>query len=447
MQSIDQQAQVVVGLGKSGLSLVRFLARQGQSFAVADSREHPPELSTLQRDYPQIAVHCGPLSAELLSAAQVLYISPGLALSTPAIQAAMASGVTVSGDIDLFAQHARAPIVAITGSNAKSTVTTLVGQMFAAAGLQVAIGGNLGTPALDLLDDAVDVYVMELSSFQLETTSHLNPRVAVCLNISEDHMDRYQDLNGYIAAKQRVFNNAQTVVINRDDLASQPQQQAQSSVISFGLSAPAVGEFGLREQAGATYLAYGNELLLPVTALKVRGKHNYANALAALAIGSSMSLPMPAMLSALQAFAGLEHRCQWLRNLQGVDWYNDSKATNVGAALAAIEGLGADSTGKLLLIAGGDGKGADFSSLKAPVAQYCRAVIVLGRDAECVAQALGDAVAIERVATLEDAVQRAAQLARAGDSVLLAPACASLDMFKSFEERGDVFAQAVERLL
>jgi UDP-N-acetylmuramoylalanine--D-glutamate ligase len=443
---MGQQTQVVVGLGKSGMSLVRFLARHGQSFAVADSRENPPELARLQHEYPEVAVHCGSLSVDLLSAAQILYVSPGLALSTPAIQAAIASGVTVSGDIDLFAQHARAPIVAITGSNAKSTVTTLVGQMFAAAGLNVAVGGNLGVPALDLLDDAVDVYVMELSSFQLETTSQLKARVAVCLNISEDHMDRYDDVQGYIAAKQRVFNHAQAVVINRDDKASQPQQ-AQDTVISFGLSEPVAGEFGLREQAGVSYLAYGDELLLPISALKIRGSHNYANALSALAIGAAIDLPMPAMLCALADFTGLEHRCQWLRNVQGVDWYNDSKATNVGAALAAIEGLGADNAGQLVLIAGGDGKGADFSSLKGPVAQYCRAVIVLGRDAERLAQALGDAVAIERVASLEDAVLLAAQLAQAGDSVLLAPACASLDMFKSFEQRGELFAQAVGRLL
>ncbi len=446
MQSINQQAQVVVGLGKSGLSLVRFLAHQGQRFAVADSRENPPELSALQRDYPQVDVHCGPLSVELLSAAQVLYVSPGLALSTPAIQAAINSGVTVSGDIDLFAQYARAPIVAITGSNAKSTVTTLVGDMFTAAGLNVAIGGNLGTPALDLLDDAIDVYVMELSSFQLETTSHLQARVAVCLNISEDHMDRYENVAGYIAAKQRVFNSAQVAVVNRDDIASQPQKKPDVE-ISFGLSAPAAGEFGLREQSGETYLAYGAQLLLPVNCLKIRGSHNYANALSALAIGTAMNLPMDPMLSALQNFPGLEHRCQWLRKVQGVDWYNDSKATNVGAALAAIEGLGADNAGKLVLIAGGDGKGADFSSLKEPVAQFCRAVIVLGRDAERVAQALSGAVLIERVTSIEEAVQVAAQCAQAGDSVLLAPACASLDMFKSFEERGDVFAQAVEALL
>lgn len=443
---MGQQTQVVVGLGKSGMSLVRFLARHGQSFAVADSRENPPELARLQHEYPEVAVHCGSLSVDLLSAAQILYVSPGLTLSTPAIQAAIASGVTVSGDIDLFAQHARAPIVAITGSNAKSTVTTLVGQMFAAAGLNVAVGGNLGVPALDLLDDAVDVYVMELSSFQLETTSHLQARVAVCLNISEDHMDRYADLNGYIAAKQRVFNHAQALVINRDDPASQPQH-TDTTVISFGLSVPAVGEFGLREHNTETYLAYGDALLLAVSQLKIRGSHNQANALAALAIGTAMNVPMAPMLSALQAFPGLEHRCQWLRTVQGVQWYNDSKATNVGAALAAIEGLGAGDSGKLVLIAGGDGKGADFSSLKAPVAQYCRAVVVLGRDAQRVADALAGTVQIEQVTTLQEAVLKAAQLAESGDSVLLAPACASLDMFKNFEERGELFAQAVGRLL
>lgn len=445
MQRVEQQLQVVVGLGKSGLSLVRFLARHGQPFAVADSRENPPELSTLQGEFPEVAVHCGPLSAELLSSAKVLYVSPGLALSTPAIQTAIENGVSISGDVDLFAQHAQAPIVAITGSNAKSTVTTLVGQMCAAAGLQVAIGGNLGVPALDLLDDAVDVYVMELSSFQLETTSHLQPQVAVCLNISEDHMDRYTDVADYIAAKQVVFQGAQRIVVNRDDQRSQPQQ-AEAPAISFGLSAPEASAFGLREQNGVTYLAQGTELLLPVSRLKVRGSHNYANALAALAIGSALDLPQAAMLSAVQEFPGLAHRCQWLRKVQGVDWYNDSKATNVGAALAAIEGLAGSQAGKLLLIAGGDGKGADFSSLKEPVAQHCRAVIVLGRDAEQVAQAMADTVPVKRVSSLAEAVTVAAQLAQEGDSVLLAPACASWDMFKDFEQRGDVFAKAVGRL-
>lgn len=445
MQRVEQQLQVVVGLGKSGLSLVRFLARQGQPFAVADSRENPPELSTLQREFPEVAVHCGSLSAELLSSAKVLYVSPGLALSTPAIQTAIDNGVTISGDIDLFAQHAQAPIVAITGSNAKSTVTTLVGQMCAAAGLQVAIGGNLGVPALDLLDDAVDVYVMELSSFQLETISHLQPQVAVCLNISEDHLDRYADVAGYIAAKQLVFKGARNIVVNRDDSRSQPQN-VEAPTISFGLSAPEAGAFGLREQDGVTYLAQGAELLLPVTHLKVRGSHNYANALAALAIGSALDLPMAAMLRAVQEFPGLAHRCQWLRKVQGVDWYNDSKATNVGAALAAIEGLADSQAGKLLLIAGGDGKGADFSSLKEPVAQYCRAVIVLGRDSEQVAQAMAETVPVKRVSSLAEAVTVAAQLAHSGDSVLLAPACASWDMFKDFEQRGDIFAEAVGRL-
>lgn len=444
MQS-SQQAHIVVGLGQSGLSMVRFLVRSGQPCSVVDSREHPPGLDILQRDYPQVAVQCGPLSAELLSAATVLYVSPGLALSTPAIASAIAQGVRISGDIDVLAQHARAPIVAITGSNAKSTVTTLLGQMCAAAQLHVAVGGNLGVPALDLLDDAVDVYVMELSSFQLETTSHLRARVAVCLNISEDHMDRYLDLQDYIAAKHRIFTGAQTVVINRDDVASQPST-VPATAISFGLGVPQTGEFGLVEQAGESYLALGAQLLLPVKQLKVRGSHNYANALAALALGSALDLPMPAMLSAVAAFTGLEHRCQWLRQVQGVDWYNDSKATNVGAALAAIEGLGAGHAGRLVLIAGGEGKGADFSSLQAPVAQYCRAVIVLGRDAERLAHALGAEVLIERVADLEEAVAVAAGLAQGGDIVVLAPACASLDMFKNFEERGEIFAQAVRNL-
>ena len=443
--STDKQ-RIIVGLGVTGLSVARYLAGRDLPFAVCDTRANPPGLDQLKRFAPMADLYLGELDAELLSAADELIVNPGIALSTPAIQQAMQAGVKVIGDIELFARAADAPIVAITGSNAKTTVTTLLGLMAEKAGKRVAVGGNIGTPALNLLDEQPDLYVLELSSFQLETTDALNAEVATVLNVSEDHMDRYADVTAYIAAKQRVFTNAEAVVINRDDPATWPQQ-TQGAALSFGLTVPAAGEFGLREQSGETYLAWGDELLLPVSRLKVHGSHNYANALSALAIGAAMNLPMPAMLSALQALPGLAHRCQWLRKVHGVDWYNDSKATNVGAALAAIEGLGAGHAGKLLLIAGGDGKGADFSSLKQPVAQYCRAVLVLGRDGERVAQALGDTAVIKRVADLESAVQVAAQLAQPGDSVLLAPACASLDMFKSFEQRGDVFAQAVGELL
>ncbi|MDD2051832.1 UDP-N-acetylmuramoyl-L-alanine--D-glutamate ligase [Pseudomonas putida] len=438
--------RIVVGLGKSGMSVVRFLAQRGVAFAVADTRDNPPELVTLRRDYPQVEVRCGELDVDFLCRADELYVSPGLALATPALQAAAARGVKLSGDIELFARNAKAPIIAISGSNAKSTVTTLVGEMAAAAGKRVAVGGNLGTPALDLLDDSIELYVMELSSFQLETTDNLGAEVATVLNVSEDHMDRYSGLPAYHLAKHRIFRGARQVVVNRQDALSRPLMSEGLPCWTFGLSQPDFKAFGLREDNGEKYLAFEFENLMPVRELRIRGAHNQSNALAALALGHAVGLPFDAMLSTLRTFAGLEHRCQWVREHQGVNYYNDSKATNVGAALAAIEGLGADITGKLVLIAGGDGKGADFSGLRAPVAAHCRAVVLLGRDAEQLAAALGDATALVRVQTLEEAVQRCAELAQPGDAVLLSPACASLDMFKNYEERGQLFAQAVEGL-
>jgi UDP-N-acetylmuramoylalanine--D-glutamate ligase len=435
--------RIVVGLGKSGMSLVRFLANRGVSFAVADTREHPPELATLRRDYPQVEVRCGALDVEFLCRADELYVSPGLALATPALQQAAMRGVKLSGDIELFARNAKAPIVAISGSNAKSTVTTLVGEMAAAAGKRVAVGGNLGTPALDLLSDDVELYVMELSSFQLETTDQLGAEVATVLNISEDHMDRYSGLPAYHLAKHRIFRGARQVVVNRQDALTRPLIGEGVPCWTFGLNKPDRNGFGLREENGEKYLAFQFDNLLPVRELKIRGGHNQANALAALALGHAVGLPFDAMLASLKTFAGLVHRCQWLRELNGVNYYDDSKATNVGAALAAIEGLGADIDGKLVLIAGGDGKGADFTPLKAPVAAHCRAVVLLGRDADLLAATFGDSVPLVRVTTLEEAVQRAADIAQEGDAVLLSPACASLDMFKNFEERGQLFARAV----
>ncbi|WP_324731679.1 UDP-N-acetylmuramoyl-L-alanine--D-glutamate ligase [Pseudomonas paeninsulae] len=442
----SDQFRIVVGLGKSGMSLVRFLARQGLAFAVVDSRANPPELSTLREQFPQVEVRCGELDVDFLCRASELLVSPGLAIATPALQEAAARGVKLSGDIELFARYAKAPIVAITGSNAKSTVTTLVGEMAAAAGKKVAVGGNLGTPALDLLSDEVELYVLELSSFQLETTDQLNAEVATCLNISEDHMDRYASLAAYHLAKHRIFRGARQVVVNRDDALSRPLVADDMPCWLFGLGKPDFKRFGLLEENGEKYLAYQFDALLPVRELKIRGAHNQSNALAALALGHAAGLPMAPMLEALQRFAGLPHRCQWVGERNAVSYYDDSKATNVGAALAAIEGLGADIAGKLVLIAGGDGKGADFSALGKPVAQFCRAVVLLGRDAERLAAALGDGVPLIRVTSLEEAVQRSAELAQAGDAVLLSPACASLDMFKNFEARGHLFAQAVEAL-
>ncbi|TWC32091.1 UDP-N-acetylmuramoylalanine--D-glutamate ligase [Pseudomonas sp. SJZ079] len=438
--------RIVVGLGKSGMSLVRFLARQGVRFAVADTRANPPELSALREQFPQVEVRCGELDVEFLCRASELLVSPGLPLATPALQEAAKRGVKLSGDIDLFARYAKAPIIAITGSNAKSTVTTLVGEMAAAAGKKVAVGGNLGTPALDLLADDVELYVLELSSFQLETTDQLNAEVATCLNISEDHMDRYNGLPAYHLAKHRIFRGAKQVVVNRDDALSRPLVADQLPCWSFGLGKPDFKRFGLLEEHGEKCLAFQFEALLPVRELKIRGAHNQSNALAALALGHAAGLPFAPMLETLKTFTGLPHRCQWVGERNGVSYYDDSKATNVGAALAAIDGLGADIAGKLVLIAGGDGKGADFSALRGPVAKFCRAVVLLGRDAERLAAVLDGAAPLVRVSSLQEAVQRCAGLAQAGDAVLLSPACASLDMFKNFEERGRLFALAVEGL-
>lgn len=438
--------RIVVGLGKSGMSLVRFLARQGVPFAVADTRENPPELATLRAQYPQVEVRCGELDAGFLCRASELYVSPGLSLRTPALVEAAARGVRLSGDIDLFARHAKAPIVAITGSNAKSTVTTLVGEMAAAAGKRVAVGGNLGTPALDLLADDVELYVLELSSFQLETCERLGSEVATCLNVSEDHMDRYDGMADYHLAKHRIFRGARQVVVNRADALSRPLIADSVPCWTFGTNKPDFKAFGLVEEGGEKHLAFQFETLMPVRELKIRGAHNQSNALAALALGHAVGLPFEPMLQALRRFAGLAHRCQWVGERAGVSFYDDSKATNVGAALAAIEGLGADIDGKLVLLAGGDGKGADFSALREPVAKFCRAVVLLGRDAELVGAALSDETPKVRVQTLDEAVRKAAELARSGDAVLLSPACASLDMFKNFEERGRLFARAVEEI-
>lgn len=446
MLTASDQFRIVVGLGKSGLSVARHLLRRGIPFAVVDTRTAPPELAALQRECPDVEVRCGELDVDFLCQSSELLVSPGLALGTPALLDAVARGVKISGDIDLFAKEAKAPIVAITGSNAKSTVTTLVGLMAAAAGRKVAVGGNLGTPALELLDDSVELYVLELSSFQLETTDRLNAEVATCLNVSEDHMDRYKRLAVYHRAKHRIFRGARQIVVNRDDPLSQPLLSDNVPFWTFGLGEPHFKDFGLLEIRGEKHLAFQFDALMPVRELKIRGTHNQANALAALALGHAVGLPFAPMLETLRTFTGLAHRCQWIAERAGVSYYDDSKATNVGAALAAIEGLGADIPGQLVLIAGGDGKGADFSSLRESVGRYCRAVVLIGRDADRLAEALSGAVPLEAAKTLEEAVARAAALAQTGDAVLLSPACASLDMFKNFEERGQVFASAVKEL-
>lgn len=442
-----QEKTLIVGLGKTGLSCARYLAAQGVAFAVTDSREHPPGLDELQVLFPDLALFLGGFQAEVFQAANRLVVSPGIALSEPLIQAARAEGAEVLGDIELFARAARAPVVAITGSNGKSTVTTLLGEMARMAGLKVAVGGNLGQPALELLDDGVELYVLELSSFQLESTWSLKPAAATVLNISADHMDRYPDLTAYAATKEAIYRQADVAVVNRDDSLASAMAQAGPSRIGFTLGEPAAEDFGLLELAGESWLAQGRERLIAARELRIKGRHNLANALAALALGRAVGLPMPAMLSALRGFVGLPHRTQWVAEKRGLQWYDDSKGTNLGATIAALRGLHAERGGsRTLLIAGGDCKGADFTELAPVAAQTARAVILIGRDAPLLEAALQGSCRLVRAATLEDAVAKAAELGQTGDRVLLSPACASFDMFRDFEARGEAFVRAVEAL-
>lgn len=440
---------IIVGLGKSGLSLVRYLTKQGICFAVVDTRTNPPELATLRTNFPQVAVKCGELDINFLCTAKTLYVSPGLDLKMPALQIAAKKGVNLSGDIDLFSQVAKAPIIAITGSNGKSTVTTLVGEMAKTAGKKVAIGGNLGEPALNLLADDIELYVLELSSFQLESCHQLNAEVATILNVTEDHMDRYQGLADYAAAKQRVFIGAKQIVVNLDDPSSNPVSPTNGQVCweyTTHANQPTKG-FKIAHNQGKDWLALGDQLIMLLDELKIKGRHNWSNALAALALGNAVGLPLQKMKQALLNFKGLRHRCEWVAEKAAVTYFNDSKATNVGAALAAISGLGESLHGnKIVLIAGGDGKGADFSSLEKAISHYCRAVVLLGRDAPLIDKILAIDTPRVYVKGIDEAVKQAAQLAHTGDAVLLAPACASWDMFNNFEERGDLFAKAAREL-
>lgn len=438
---------LVVGLGATGLSVARFLARQGIRFAVADSRTAPPGLDQLHAEQPNVTCHLGPFDGALFSRFAQLVVSPGVPLGEPAIRQAAAAGVQITGDIALFRAQSEATLVAVTGSNGKSTVTTLIGEMARRAGRRVAVGGNLGTPALDLLEQgAAEVVVLELSSFQLELLERLDAEVALLLNLSEDHMDRYPDLASYRMAKRRIFNGVRQVVVNSDD----PETEAEAAAVqrwSYRLQRPASEqEFGLIEQGGKRYLAQGSEPWVATDALKLRGRHNHGNMLAALAAGSAIGLPRVAMVEALLEFNGLPHRCQWIDRIAGVDYVDDSKATNVGATVAAIEGLAADLAGQLVLILGGVGKGADFSGLREPVRRHARAVVLMGVDRGEIAAVLDPVTPRIEAQGIDEAVRQARDLAQAGDCVLLAPACASFDQFSGFAERGAAFQRAVREL-
>ncbi len=442
----DDVEHVVVGLGRTGVSCVRHLRARGIAVCAMDSRERPPGLEALDDRDDALRLVLGRFDPDLLRSARRVVLSPGVSLAEPAVAAAVAAGVPVVGDIELFAELADAPVVAVTGSNGKSTVTRMVAAMAERAGHAVRAGGNLGTPALDLLDAGATLYVLELSSFQLETTHTLAPVAAAVLNVTPDHLDRYRDVAAYARAKQRILAHARVAVLNLDDPLTRAMAAGARGVVGFTLQAPVGEGLGLREHGGTVWLARDGVSLMPARDLGLPGRHNVANALAALALGLAADLELAPMLEALRAFRGLPHRCEVVAEHAGVRWINDSKGTNVGATVAAIEGLAAE--GPLVLIAGGEGKGADFSPLAAALAERAREVILLGRDATLIADALAPAgLALERATSLDDAVARARVVARSGDTVLFSPACASFDMFVDYEARGEAFAAAVREML
>jgi len=443
---------VVVGLGKTGVSCLRYLAKRGIPVSVTDTRRTPPGLALLGSLADSLDIRLGGFDLSLLDGASQLLMSPGVSLDEPIARAARERGIEVLGDVELFARNVRAPVIGITGTNGKSTVTSLVARMAAAAGRSVLAGGNLGVPALDLLEQPVpDLYVLELSSFQLETTSSLRLQAAAVLNVTADHLDRYPSVAAYAAAKARIFARAATVVLNADDpLVAAMRGAAMRWAADRGETARTVtfsierreADFSLLLEGGKTLLARHGKGLLDVSRMKITGSHNAANALAALALGDAVGLPIPKMLEALESFPGLPHRSQWVADVAGVRYVDDSKGTNVGATIAAVAGM----PGPLVMIAGGEGKGQDFTALADAFRGKVRHVVLIGKDAPALAAALGGVCTTESAASMPQAVAAAMRAAQAGDTVLLSPACASVDMFRDYAHRGDVFAAAVQTL-
>lgn len=438
-----KQRVLVVGLGATGLATTRYLAAEGVEVRVVDSRAHPPGLDALGLAHPGVEVRLGSLDSRCLDDVGEVVLSPGLPIDLPLAEEARRRGISVVGDIELFARSARAPIVAVTGSNGKSTVTTLVARMLDAAGIKSAAGGNLGPPALELLGiDGVAAYVLEISSFQLESTEHLRPRAAAVLNVSADHLDRHGSLTRYAAVKEKLLRAAERAVYNWDDPLVREMGQRHRDAVPFSIAEPLEHGYSVVEHQGERWLACDRAPILPTKALRLRGAHNEANALAALALTEAFEAPRGRALEALQAFAGLEHRCALVAERRGVAYIDDSKGTNVGATLAALNGF----EGPLLLIAGGLAKGQDFTPLAGAARDKVKRALLIGQAAPALAAALGDVCPVEHAATLADAVALAAAHALPGDTVLLSPACASQDMFVDYRERGEVFAAAARGL-
>ncbi|MBT8067024.1 MAG: UDP-N-acetylmuramoyl-L-alanine--D-glutamate ligase [Gammaproteobacteria bacterium] len=432
---------LVVGLGATGLSIARHLRRADIDAMFFDSREQPPGIEELEKVWPDAELLLG--DAKLPAGVARIITSPGVADSHPLLRSARKHRVEIVSDIELFAREAKAPFVAVTGSNGKSTVTTLLYHMCVADGRETLAGGNLGEPALDLLDHPTpQIYVLELSSFQLQRTQKLPAAVAVLLNVSPDHLDWHADEAEYRASKYRVYREAEAAVVNRSDATASEHAQHCEKVISFGLDAPEEGQYGLRVEDGETYLARGEVLLLSIRDLAMYGVHNQLNALAALAAGELIGLAVPAMLQVLVEFTGLPHRMQFVARIGAVDYINDSKATNVAAAVASVNSV----DGMMVIIAGGEGKGGDFSELAAALEGKLRAAVLIGADAEKIAAALDSVLPVRFAMDMQDAVRTAAACAEAGDTVLLAPACASFDQFENYMARGDAFCAGVEAL-
>jgi UDP-N-acetylmuramoylalanine--D-glutamate ligase len=437
----NRQKLLIIGLGKTGVSCIEYLL-PNYDLVVFDTRPSIAELNSYQIRWPGISIYAGTMPESILDKITEVVVSPGVDLNHPILEAAKARGLNLIGDIELFVRKAQAPIIGITGTNAKSTVTALVTDMINAAGKRARMGGNIGIPALELLEQHVpDYYVLELSSFQLETTHSLHAEVAAILNISPDHLDRHGSMQAYQAAKEIIYKNCHNPVTNR---AMTYNCQFAKPPVSFGLDEPQEGQFGLRSYQDQVYLARGSELLMLVSEMStgLSGQHNVENALSALAIASPLGLPIAPMLEVIKKFKGLPHRCRLVAELDEVKWFNDSKGTNVGATLAAIEGLGPQCNGKLILLAGGQGKAQDFSAMADSINKYVRNLVLFGEDAQKIAHDLPEANK-EFALSFEEAMKKAKMLAKPGDYVLLSPACASLDMFKNYEHRGQVFEQWV----
>lgn len=454
MSELRNQSVLVIGLGETGLSLARWLTAQGAQVCVADSRATPPGADTLYKEMPQVDAHFGPFRDESLIGIERIAISPGVPLAEPFVQRAIARGIPVVGDIELLAQEIsksepKPKVIAITGANGKTTVTSMVGAMCAAAGLDTQVAGNISPAVLDALREREEkqpqVWVLELSSFQLETTHSLDADAAVVLNVTEDHLDRYDgSMDRYAAAKLRIFHGDGVQVVNRDDARSAAMRIAGRKQISFGLNLPSSdADWGISREGALVWLMHGSHKILRSDELQVSGLHNVANALAALALCRVLDLPLAPLVEALRAFKGLPHRVEKVAELFGVTYYDDSKGTNVGATEAALKGLGRPA----VVILGGDGKGQDFSPLKEAVAEHARAAVLIGRDAPLIEKALqGCGKPIVNACDMDEAVRIATDHAQAGDAVLMSPACASFDMYKNYLHRAETFIAAVKKV-